>query len=85
MSDTAAVQTRNNTDAAANVATLGLRRHQRQNRSAPDTGRAWIGCPARKRARSSANSAQFAYRLPASFCKHFRQMVSRSFGTFGCN
>jgi hypothetical protein len=46
--------------AAASAATAGLRRHQRQPRSSRLTGRARIGSPAAKRARSSARSAALA-------------------------
>jgi hypothetical protein len=59
-----------------------LRRAHRHNRSAPRTGRARTASPARKRRKSSANSRAVAYLRDGSLCKHFRQMVSRSRGTW---
>ena len=46
--------------APSSPATAGLRRHQRQVRSSTPTGRATTGCPAWKRARSSASSRALA-------------------------
>src|SRR4051794_26376709 len=47
------------------------------------TGRAAIGSPTRNRRRSSAMSPADRYRLGISFWRHFRQIVSRSFGVRG--
>ena len=42
------------------AAAVGLRRHQRQERSTQPTGRAWIGRPSPNRLRSSASAAALA-------------------------
>ena len=71
------------TDAPANPANAGRRRHHSQARSASPTRRAGIGSPAAQCSRSSARSNADSYRRPASFLRHFRQIVSRSRGTAG--
>ena len=44
----------------SSAAAVGLRRHQRQDRSPQPTGRAWIGRPSSNRLRSSASAAALA-------------------------
>ena len=70
---------------SVSAAAVGRRFAHFQPRSAQPAGRARIGSPRRNRPSSSANAAAVAYRLPGSLCRHFRQIVSRSRGVFGCN
>ena len=65
------------------AANAGLRWHQLQNFSAEVTGRAWIGSPLRQRSRSSATISAEPYRRSGALLRHFRQMLSRSPGTWG--
>ena len=69
----------------ASAAPAGFRRHHRQARSSGPIRRAWIGRPSTNRRTSSANAPASAYRRGGSLCRHFRQIVSRSRGTFGFN
>ena len=64
--------------AAKSEATILFRLHHRTRRSARPTGRASIVSPARYRRKSSASAAALAYRRDGSFCRHFKQIVSRS-------
>ena len=52
-------------------------------RSQAGTGRAEIGRPSSQFCRSAARSSAVPYRLPGSFSRHFRQIVSRSRGIAG--
>ena len=70
---------------APRAARAGCRRAHFAARATAGSGRAWIGRPSRNRARSSARAAADGYRRPAFFCRHFRQIVSRSRGTAGCS
>src|SRR6516165_11416522 len=67
----------------ASAATAGFRLHQSHARSAGPTRRAAIGRESSQDRRSSANAWADAYRRRGSFARHFRQIVSRSRGTFG--
>ena len=70
---------------ARSATTAGRRLPHFQTRSQAGVGLARIGSPSRNRRKSSANSAAVANRRAGSFSRHFKQIVSRSYGTRGSN